>query len=266
MMLLKLFFKNHPAINISVDNTTTGRLYFDLVKKHNSQCHPVHKDNILWTPEYLIELAKIAKKELGWDWLSDEYTLDLTTKLHKDLEYSVGKTGFQNIPEEYDWLLHDMHHCLHSVQFGKKTQARTCNLQVEWFTDDSLPLPTDFEFISEINRGDLILINPYVGHNPLQVFMENDYSDLDSTCKFHDIIKPAVVISAFSMKINKQEILDCFIQEDPEFVKKHTKEKILYYTGAAKIGQILNLDIFEDIMQSKNLLEFEKIELNHADT
>jgi hypothetical protein len=261
-MKIDLYFKNHPALNIRVDDTPTGRIYYDLVKEHYLKEKPFYKDNIKWTPAYLIELAKIAKQELGWNWLADEYTLDLTAQLHKDLEYSVGRVGFENMPEEYDWLLYDLHHCLHSVQFGKTEPARTCNLQLEWLTDASRPLPEDFEFVTQVRTGDLILINPYVGHNPLQLYMENDFSDLESTCRFHDKIKPAIVLTSMSDTINQQQILQKFIDEDPVFVEKHTAERILYYTGVARVGAVENISDYQSVIASANELTFDRLEFD----
>jgi hypothetical protein len=261
-MKIKLYFKNWEPLSIVVENNTTGRLYFDLVKKHYANDDPFFKDNIKWTPEYLRELAHVAKQELGWDWLLDDYTLDVTAQLHKDLEYSVGRVGFENMPEEYDWLLYDLHHCLHSIQNGKTEPKRDCNLQLEWLSDDSIPLPSDFEFITNIKRGDLILINPYVGHNPLQLYMENDFSDLESTCKFHDKIKPAIVISSFSSTVTKQAMLNRMLIEDPAFVNKHTREKILYYSGSARIGYVENLEFFESVVESSDELVFDKLEFD----
>jgi len=261
-MKIKLYFEGWSPLSIDVVDTRTGRLYYDLVKKHYTLKKPFYKDNIKWTKEYLIELANIAKKELGWNWLSDDYSLDVTTQLHKDLEYSVGRVGFENMPEEYDWLLYDMHHCLHSIQNGKTNKERNCNLQLEWLTDDHIELPTEFEFVTDINRGDLILINPYVGHNPLQLYMENDASDLMSTCKFHDQIKPAIVISSFTSRVTKNEMLEWLNDNDPEFVKLHTPEKILYYSGSARIGSVDNLELFENIMHSTTELKFERLEFD----
>ena len=260
-MSVKLFFKNFDPIEISVDNTKTGNLYIDIVKQHYQKQNPHFVDNIGWSVERLIELAKIAKKELNWNWLKDEYTIDITAQLHKDLEHSIGVHGFESIPEKYDWLFYELHHCLHSIQFGKKEKSRNCNLQVEWFTDDYHVLPDDFVFADQVNTGDVILINPYVGHNPLQIYMEQDYEDLDSTVKFHDKIKPAVVISSFGFTVDKQKILKTFMEKDPEFVKKHTADKILYYTGAAKIGHVTNLDQYYKIINHPQVIEFEKLEI-----
>jgi hypothetical protein len=259
-MQIDVYFKNYKPLHILVDNTATGRIYYDLVKEHYAKEKPFYQDNIKWTPEYLVELAKIAKQKLGWDWLADEYSLDLTAKLHKDLEYSVGRVGFENMPEEYDWLLYDMHHCLHSIQYGKTEAARTCNFQIEWLTDDGAPLPDDFEFQQQANTGDVILINPYVGHNPLQLYMENDFDDLDSTCKFHDKVKPAIVIVPIGMEVDRDAILQKFISKDPEFVERVTPETILRYTGVARIGAVTNVEDFRTLLATNEELEFDRLE------
>ena len=261
-MQIDVQFKDYPVLNIVVDDSDSGQLYYKLNKKHNNIHTPFFKDNILWSTDYLIELAKIAKKELGWNWLADQYTLDTTTQLHKDLEHTVGKVGFENIPEKYDWLLYDLHHCLHSIQFGKTTKERNCNLQIEWFTDDHKLLPDNFEFVEQICFGDVILINPYVGHNPLQMYLEQDATDPDSSCKFHDIIKPGIVINTFDKTITKKEILSWFKNNCKDFVHKHGEDKILRYGGNAKIAKVSNLTALQEIIQSPDVLELQGIFFN----
>ena len=261
-MQIDVQFENFPALNIWVDNSLTGQLYYQLNKKHNDTTAPFFKDNILWTNDYLIELAKIAKKELGWNWLADHYTLDTATMLHKDLERTVGKIGFGNIPEKYDWLLYDLHHCLHSIQFGKTNKERNCNLQIEWFTDDHKSLPDDFEFVEQISFGDVILINPYVGHNPLQIYLEQDAIDPGSSCKFHDIIKPGIVINTFNKTITKKAILSWFKNNCKDFVDKHGADQILRYSGNAKIAKVSNLDVLQKIIESSNILELQGVVFN----
>lgn len=258
---MKLFFKDFDPMEISIENNKTGDLYLEIVKRHYKEQKPYFIDNLNWTVERLIELAKIAKKELNWNWLKNEYTLDTTAQLHKDLEYSVGAHGFESIPLEHHALIYDLHHCLHSIEHGEK-EERTCNLQVEWLTDDHHVLPEDFVFSQEVKVGDLILINPHVGHNPFQIYLENDYTDLNSTAKFHDRIKPAVVVSSIDFQIDKQKILNTFIDKDPEFVNKHTAEKILYYTGSANIGKVKNMDQYYSIVNSPEILEFDRIEFD----
>jgi hypothetical protein len=258
---MKLFFKNFDPMEISIDDNKTGDLYLEIVKRHYEEQKPFFVDNLAWTSERLHYLARIAKKELNWNWLKNDYTIDITAQLHKDLEYSVGIHGYESIPPEHHWLIYELHHCLHGIQHGKE-EGRPDNLQVEWLTDDHHILPDDFVFSPEIVNGDIILINPHVGHNPWQIYLEKDYEDLNSTVKFHDRIKPAVVISSCDFQIDKQKILNTFIENDPEFVEKHTAEKILYYTGAAKIGKVTNIDQYLSIVNSPQILEFDRIEFD----
>lgn len=256
---MKLYFENLAPIELEIESNRAGELYrrahFEAAQTHT----PHYTDNANWTYQRLVELAGIAKQELGWDWLQDQYTLENTAQLHKDLEHSVGENGFESVPASHDWLLYELHHCLHGIQHGKNTR-RSCNLQVEWFTDNYYDLPDDFEFQDEQCVGDILLINPYVGHNPLQIWMEQDYSELESTVKFHDRIKSGIVISSYYLPIDRQKILDAFIKNDPAFVDKHTQEKIWKYSGAARIGQVKDVEHFKTVMSYEHQLKFEKIE------
>lgn len=257
-MKIVVQFCNQPAIEIAVNDTETGRLYFDLTKQQNDQQQPFYRDTAAYTHEYMIQLAHRARDAFNWDWIADQYDISVTAQLHKDLEHSVGQLGFNQIPQEYDELLYDLHHCLHAIQFGKTARERTDNFQIEWLTDNSIPLPKSFEFKERSNYGDLILINPYVGHNPLQIYKENDFTSLGTTCRFHDIIKPGIVITP-PVKVNKDIILEKFIEQDPEFVKQHGADKIKYYSGAATIGHVIDIDVLKTVQFSDDILVLEQI-------
>lgn len=261
---MKIFVKffQQPLLSISVDDTETGRLYFDLTRKQNQIQTPYYRDTLLWTKEYMIELAQQAKQAFGWDWLDDNYDLSKTAQLHKDLENSVGKLGFESVPEKYDSLLYDLHHCLHAIQGNIQRSVRSDYFQIEWMTDNSVPLPSSFEFVPEVNFGALILLNPYVGHNPLQIYRENDFSCLSTTCKFHDKIKPGIVINNGQRHISKQTILEKFLEKDPKFVKLHGEEKIKYYSGSAVIGHVDDIDIYKAIKTSPTLLTLEYVDFD----
>jgi hypothetical protein len=260
---MKITIKLHgqPDIEIIVNDTETGRLYFDLCKNQNQMEAPFFQDTFGYTPEYMIELAHQAKKAFNWDWFSDTYDISKTATLHKDLENSVGKLGFDQIPEEYDHLLYELHHCLHAIQFGKISKGRTDNFQIEWFTDKSIPLPASFEFQEGNKFGDLILINPYVGHNPLQIYHEDDFDSLHTTCRFHDIIKPAIVITTGDM-ITKDMILKKFIKHAPDFVELHGEDKIRYYSGSAVIGKVVDVDVFKQIKKYHGTLVLNRVEFH----
>ena len=259
---MKIFLKfyNHPVLAIDVHDTETGRLYYNLTKKQNEIQECFFRDSIIYNKEYMIELAKQASDAFGWNWFSEDYDLSITATLHKDLENYIGKLSFAQIPEKYDMLLYDLHHCLHAIQ-NTSNYTRSDNLQIEWMTDASLPLPKSFEFQEQCQLGDLILINPYVGHNPLQIYLENDFSNLQSTCKFHNVIKPGVVI-ANSVIATKDDILKMFKEKDPDFVRLHGEDKIKYYAGSAVIGRVENIKEFIKIKHSQKPLIFEYIEFN----
>lgn len=258
-MKITVEFHNQPKIEIAVDNTETGRLFFELTQQQNAQQAPMYCDTMMYTQAYLVELAQQARQAFGWDWVRDRYDIATTAELHKDLENSVGQLGFAQIPEQYDQLLYDLHHCLHAVQFGKTQPGRLDNFQIEWLTDNSVPLPASFEFRETSCFGDLILINPYVGHNPLQIYRENDFSSLATTCRFHDIIKPGIVITTQST-VTKDTILKEFVTQAPDFVELHGPDKIKYYAGAAVIGHVINLDQFIQLKQHTDTLILKCVE------
>lgn len=258
-MKIQVTFYDQPAIEIAVNDTETGQLYYDLTKKQNEQQEPFYRDPLSYTPDYMIELARRASDAFGWNWLSDHYDTAVTAQLHKDLENYVGRLGFSQIPEEYDQLLYDLHHCLHAVQFGKTSPGRLDNLQIEWLTDTAVPLPASFEFAETSQYGDLILINPYVGHNPLQIYRENDYSSLATTCRFHDVVKPGIVVTNFET-CSKQTILEAFVEHAPEFVDQQGQDKILYYAGAAIIGRVMDIDVLDLVKHSADALVLDRVE------
>ena len=261
MMQILIRVKNYPVVVVDIDNTATGRLYFDLCKQHCNQSLPFYRDSSIYTVEYMQELAIQADHAFGWDWFRNDYNIAQTAQLHKDLEYLLGTTGFHNIPEQYDGLLYDLHHCLHAIQFGNPS-VRSDYFQMEWLTDNSVDLPDDFEFVSTITPGTALLINPYVGHNPLQIYQENDWSNLNSTCKFHDIIKPAIVLAPrrTPVTISAEEILAKFQEQDPDFVATHGAQKILYYSGFAKIGQATDPDLLHRIYSNPDPITIENVE------
>ena len=258
-MKIVVKFHKQPAIEIAVDDTETGRLYFNLTERQNRLNPPFYRDTIAYTPEYMIQLAHQAKQAFGWDWFSDDYDTSVTAQLHKDLENSVGRLGFDQIPEEYDDLLYDLHHCLHAIQFGKTQLGRYDNFQIEWLTDESVPLPASFEFKESSQEGDLLLINPYVGHNPLQIYREDDFTSLATTCRFHDVVKPGIVLTG-NVVATKADILAKFVEQAPEFVELHGRDKISYYAGAAVVGHAVDVGLLNQVKQSKDELVLDSVE------
>jgi len=258
-MKILVHYFNQPTIEIVVSDTETGRLFFNLNKEIAQTQSPIFVDTLKYTHEYMVGLAQQARVALNWDWVADHYDISVTAQLHKDLENYVGKLGFDQVPEEHDNLLYDLHHCLHEIQFGKLSDGRCNNLQIEWLTDISVPLPESFEFVESTKYGDLILINPYVGHNPLQIYRENDFTSLTTTCKFHDVIKPGIVLTN-PEHVSKNTILNKFKEHDPEFVKLHGEDKICYYAGAAVIGHVTDQEVLRQVKSTVEELKLDKVE------
>lgn len=249
-------YRGFPGLEIKLDGSSLGNNYKNLIRE-NISTPAISRDPQKYTVEYLKHLALQAKTVLGWDWIADLYDLATTTRLHKDIETYLTQ-GFENIPEEHDHLCHELHYAIHAVQAGS---TRGQWLQVEWFNDASISMPDDFEFTCQLNFGDIKLQNAYVGHDPAFMFMQEDFSNIPQTCRFHDIVKPGIniMIDQYNFKVT-DTYLTTLQQHAPDWVKQHGVDKILRYTGWPKIGTVLNLDVLQDIVDSP-VFELEKVEV-----
>jgi hypothetical protein len=263
MATIDLKFINQPVLHLSIDDTEIGKQYVNLVKENYKNQKPVFRDRIKYTVDYMYTLAKEASEKLGWDWQADSYTIANTALLHKDLEELLGSTGFDNVPAEYDNLLHELHYCLHIIQDNKEHTARDGWLQIEWYNDEGFALDENFTFSKQLKFGDVKLQNPWVGHGPLQIYSEQDFTKISQTCKFHNFVKSGinVVISDFPEFNDMDRLLEEFQAHDPEFVKLHGIDKIIHYTGYPIIGRVLNLDDLKIITLLPSL-EFEGLSFN----
>ena len=260
---IKVKFKNHPALKIILDDNPTAHTWKVLFEKNYQKEFPTFRDQKKYTLAYLNQLAEKANKLLGWDYVSDIKTINDTVQLHKNLEVTLAN-GFENIPAIHDDLIHELHFCLHKSEYidiNSNTHYRNF-LQIEWFNDDGSDLDINFQHSLDCNFGDLRLQNPYVGHIPLQVYGQNDFSDIIQTCKFHDFIRPGLFINAVHQQpntFNKNHYLDWWQTNAPEFVAYHGLDKILHYTGHPIIGRVINLDELEIIVNSNAVLELEYV-------
>lgn len=254
-------FKNYPALHLDIAETAIGYQYANLVKTNYEQEFPVFRDRPKYTVNYMLELAREAKEKLGWAWELEHYDVDVTALLHKDLEELLAN-GFDSVPAELDHLLHELHYCLHLIQFGENTK-RDAWLQIEWYNDKGFELVGTDLFQHNMKFGDLKLQNPYVGHGPLQIFLERDYTNIPQTCKFHDYVKPGlnIVIAEFNKPIDVKEITKAFKHHAPAFVNQHTEQKIIDYIGYPVIGCVTNLDVLTEVAQAP-VLDLEGIIFN----
>lgn len=257
MVNFEVKFCGAPALQCSLHNTNLTRRYLELVKSQVDV--PIFRDPPRYTLDYFKELAIEAQQVLGWNWIKDNYPLEITTLLHKDIEKYLTK-GFENIPQEHDHLLHELHYCLHAIESGSR---RNNWLQVEWFNDDGFNIDAD-EYPAKINLefGDLRLQNPYVGHHPLYVYEQNDNLDIQQTCKFHDFVKPGINIVVTRTHKNKlfdmETYLKWFETHAPKFVAHHGVNKLKKFTGHPIIGSVINKSDLEWLVQQP-IIEFEYI-------
>lgn len=267
MIDITVKFKNFPALQIELKDHPLARQYKEFVRRKLQDEPPIFFDSYSYDTAHIRDLCAIIKKELGWDWLHDTYNLETTTRMHRDLETYL-RNGFSTIPEQHDMLLTEIHACLHAIETSQITgMVRDATLTVEWFTDDNIPMPEDFEFSLNMEYGDVKLQNPRVGHPPFMVFCQNDTSDVESVCKFHDIVRPGIVLC-----IAKEEFIEppsnwkdiykeWWDTTAPEFVRSRGIDNIMRYTGWPIIGRVLNIDVLDKIREEPSKLELEKVEV-----
>lgn len=257
MVNFEVKFYGVPALQCSLHDTKLAQRYLELIKYQTDT--PIFRDPPRYTLDYFKELAIEAKQVLGGDWIRDSYPLEITTLLHKDIEKYLA-TGFENIPEEHDHLLHELHYCLHAIESGSQ---RNSWLQVEWFNNDGFNIDADeYPAKLDLEFGDLRLQNPYVGHHPLFVYEQKDSSNIQQTCKFHDFVKPGINIVVDSKNKTKSFDMETYLRwfktHAPKFVQQHGVEKIKKFTGHPIVGSVINKSDLELLIQQP-IVEFEHI-------
>jgi|TARA_R110000803_G_scaffold76700_1_gene141397 hypothetical protein len=254
-------FKNFNQLICNIDDSDVGARYYSLVKSNYQQSFPVYRDRPKFTRQYLSSLAEQANNHFRWNWDVNELTLENTTQLHKDIEQLL-VDGFDSIPADLDHVIHDLHYGLHILQ-DNVTPSRIGWMQIEWYNDSGFALE-DYKFKSKLDIGDLRLQNPYVGHGPLQVYTEKDFTNISQTCKFHDVAKPGInLITVSTDKFNEEDqLIEKFQQHDPKFVDQHGIEKIKSYIGFPVVGKVENIDLLEQIISYDSILELESIKFD----
>lgn len=254
MSKILIKFIDQPVLELLINSDSIGQLYFNLVQENYRIEKPIFRDRLNYTVDYMHQLSIQAKEFLGWDWYAEYYSIENTAILHKAIEELVG-SGFDNVPAEYDNLIHELHYCLHIIQDGQVSKKRDGWLQLEWYNDSGFELGQDYQFSRGLKFGDVKLQNPWVGHGPLQLFLEKDFTNISQTCKFHNFVKPGIniVIQEFEDFTDTDALISMFLEHDPAFVTKHGIETIISYIGYPVIGQINNLNDLQQVVNSSRL-------------
>ena len=262
MAEILLKFESLPALLVSINEDNTSTLFFELLKKNMKKQPPIFRDNAGYTKAYLKELAYQLKADLGWDWMSNDYTIEDTIKMHKEIENMLDKEkSFANVPKDTHELIHEAHFCIHAVQWHNPKFPHGNFLQLEWFNDDYTELPDDARFVFQPDFGDIILQNPYVGHPPVQCWIQNDYENITRTCQFHDRIKPGIKINLTTpnKRFPLKEYEQWWTTNAPNFVNQHSMEKIIKYTGFPLVGKVKNKEMLDKICNHASILKLQDI-------
>jgi hypothetical protein len=254
-----IFYKNCDYLEIELDSTKLAHNYFDLLQ-NTYQNYPdvISRDEKYYTLDVFQDLAIQCAEAFNWKWNTNDLSLENRTIMHKDIEHLVGN-GYEHIPEKYDELVHNMHMALHALETGN---GRGPWLTIEWYNDEGFYIaPEDYPKKLKCKFGDIKLQNPFVGHHPAFVYRQNDYTNVELTCKFHDFCKPGVNIVIEDYHSLPSNHLDnykkWFHRHAPKFVEKHSWNTILDYTGEAIVGRVKNVNTLQEILE-KPYLQFEK--------
>mgnify|MGYP003116124053 FL=1 len=249
-------FQTHGPIHIQLEESRTAELFAGLLQKNLSREKPIWRDPMKYTLGYFKTLCMEVKEKLGWDWNMEGFSMESTVHFHKDIEDFLEKEqSFRKIPGELQNLLHEAHYCIHIIQYMNNKNPRGAFLQFEWFNDDYIDLPLDKEFSRQVDVGDIILQNPYVGHPPIQCFCDDDYKNISRTCAYHDRILPGLKIVTYTSNIrfSIEKYKKWWNDNCKEFVAKEGMDQILKYTGFPVIGKVNNIEHLKTIINEKSL-------------
>lgn len=258
---LAVKFRDAPELLITLSDSDLARDWLYLFNINLERSAPLFRDSVAYSLERLNQLAKQAQQELGWNWnIHDSIGFKDTTQMHKDIENYLSR-GYRNITEGQDYLLHEIHICLHFCQQGN---LRT-SMQLEWFNDDGFSLHGyDFKFSHDNTLGAVWLQNPYVGHPPDWIWKQNDHTNVWQTCRFHDWVRPGLVINMqgsiepSQRPFDQDAYLEWWQTNAPEFIAYHGASHMLANVGHPVIGYVINNQDLLPLQQS------EKIEFEYA--
>ena len=250
---ITVFFENCRPLDIKLHDNEVAQNWKKLFQKNLAQSLPLTKNHQQYSFTYLQTLIHQANQKLTWNFDCEIVGIPDTVKLHKHIE-TVCAEGFASIPAEHDNLIHEIHACIHALEASHNLAGDTVPphdgiLTLEWYNDDGFALDINFEHKFSLEVGDIKLQNPYVGHSPLQVYRTNDYSNINQTCRFHDLVRPGLTIVTQAHNRNDFSLshyIKWWRAHAPSFVAQHSIETILHYTGHPVIGRVVN---YEDISQ-----------------
>ena len=261
-MIIQLKFKNFDVLELKIESTETATTFFNFFKMNLIDSLPICKDPLEYDWRMFEQLVDKVVTAFGWNWTYNDIKQADLVSWHKDLESCLEKTGeMDEIPAALRQLVIDTHFCLHRLQTIHEQKELRHRIQIEWYTSDRRLMPEDVIFKRNIGFGDVILQNPYVGHDPITCFFQDDYKNISRTCAFHDIMTPGFFIqlkdSPWTPGIEKNYI-NWYEQKCADFVDKVGLQTIMEYTGYPVVGKVVNLGLLQKI-QNSNYLKLENV-------
>ena len=257
-MIIECKFQNFDVLQLKIKSTETAKTFFNFFQRHLKKDLPQCRDPLDYDWSMFQTLVDKVVRDLGWRWVYTDIKQADLVSWHKDLELCLEKTGeMDNIPVEHHQLIIDAHYCLHRVQSLQQYRNSREKIQIEWFTPDRRFVPEDADYKRDIGFGDVVLQNPYVGHDPVTCYFQDDYKNISRTCAFHDIMTPGFFIqfknSDWSTRI-ENDYKNWFQTKCADFVKKVGMDTILKYTGYPVVGKVTNLDTLQKIQNASELI------------
>lgn len=188
---INLGFNNEYNITVDLQDTPTVETFLQLHKELGNPPDRIN-NRVGINLQTFAEDCRKAKEILGFNWDLELCNQDNYNLMHKDLERVYMETGFAGFSRETVDLLTDIHTSLHVIESQadpEKGETDRFDIQMMWVTNNiRKPFPEKIKFSRTLNYGDVYLVYPYVGKDPLTCLYNNDNDSLSMTCKIHNMV------------------------------------------------------------------------------
>ena len=243
---------NNFNLKVNLFNSVLTQTWVELQK--NLQCNP---DTVLFNtvvdPNQFKNLIEKTNKEFGFNWKINPKTQEDYNSMHKDIETASNENKAK---------LQKVHNLLHVYE--NKHDSSATQLQLVW--SDSLgkfykkkaikvAMPSKINsFFKQVKRGDVILGYPHVGKSPESCLKQNDNTKLYQTCRLHDTVATdiVVILKDTICSTTESQLLEWYDANKDSIANTFTKEDMLKYHGYAKIGEVADLSMLNEIEKLKS--------------
>jgi hypothetical protein len=188
---INLGFNNEYNITVDLYDNPTVETFLKIHKKLRNFPDRIN-NRVGVNLQTFSQDCRRAKEILGFNWDLELCNQDNYNRMHKDLERVYMETGFVGFSKEIVDLLTDIHNNLHVIESQvdpQKGETERFDIQMTWVRNNMRkPFPEKVKFSRTLNYGDVYLVYPHVGKDPLTCLYNNDNDILSMTCKIHNMI------------------------------------------------------------------------------